>query len=69
MCKCRLKLYHYIDNKTKKLIEQVNLGMGTDGELYSPDDIKHTLRGQLNAYTEVRFFVEREMGKYNVEDS
>ena len=69
MCECRRKLCHYLDKVAERLKDEVNLGLGTDGEFYSAEDIKHNLRGQLIAYTEIKFFIERELEKYNVEDS
>jgi hypothetical protein len=69
MCECRNRICHHIDKITARLRDEVNLGLGTDGQLYSPDDIKNNLKGQLSAYTEIRFFIERELEKYNVEDS
>ena len=69
MCKCRKKICHYIDRITTRLRDEVNLGMGTDGEFYSTSDVKSNLKGQLAAYTEVRFFIEREMERDDVEDS
>ena len=69
MCRCREKLYHYLDKQSTRLRDEVNLGMGTDGELYSTSDVKNNLKGQLAAYVEIKFFIERELRKYNVEDS
>ena len=69
MCKCRKKICHYIDRITTRLKDEVNLGMGTDGEFYSASDIKNNLKGQLAAYVEIKFFIERELRKYNVKDS
>tara|TARA_Y100001951_G_scaffold100767_1_gene104684 strand:+ start:66 stop:275 length:210 start_codon:yes stop_codon:yes gene_type:complete len=69
MCRCREKLYHYLDKQSTRLRDEVNLGMGTDGELYSTSDVKNNLKGQLAAYVEIKFFIERELRKYNVKDS
>ena len=69
MCKCRKKICHYIDKITMRLKDEVNLGLGTDGQLSSTEDVKNNLKGQLAAYVEIKFFIERELRKYNVEDS